>query len=98
MENEYKYHKMNNYINSIGSDKKPSDTKVASSNVWWSGSSTVAGMMNKQGYQVYRNNAGNFYDDSKEVTLPQNSVVQVKILWMLNELRINFNIEHKILY
>ena len=43
---------MNNEINSIGFNKKPSDTTVVVAMSGGVDSSTVAGMMKKEGYNV----------------------------------------------
>ena len=51
-------------------------------------SSTVAGMMKKEGYNVIGITL-KLYDDGKEVAAIKSNVVQVKILWMLKELHIN---------
>ncbi len=43
---------MNNELNSIGLNKKPSDTKVVVAMSGGVDSSTVAGIMKKEGYNV----------------------------------------------
>ena len=43
---------MNKELNSIGLNKKPSDTKVVVAMSGGVDSSTVAGMMKKEGYEV----------------------------------------------
>ena len=57
---------MNNEINSIGLNKKPSDTTVVVAMSGGVDSSTVAGMMKKQGYKVIGITL-KLYDDAKEV-------------------------------
>ena len=73
---------MNNALNSIGLNKKPADTKVVVAMSGGVDSSTVAGMMKKEGYNVIGITL-KLYDDGKEVA-HRNNVVPVKILWMLN--------------
>ena len=57
---------MNNQLNSIGLYKKPSQTKVVVAMSGGVDSSTVAGMMKKEGYNVIGATL-KLYDDSKEV-------------------------------
>ena len=71
---------MNKELNSIGLNKKPSDTKVVVAMSGGVDSSTVAGMMKKDGYNVIGITL-KLYDDGKKLLLP-NSVVQDKISWM----------------
>ena len=74
---------METKTNSIGIDKKPKDTTVIVAMSGGVDSSTVAGMMKKEGYKVIGVTL-KLYDDTKE-TAPQNNVVQAKILWMPKE-------------
>ena len=57
---------MNSEINSIGIKKKPSDTTVVVAMSGGVDSSTVAGMMKKEGYKVIGITL-KLYDDGKEV-------------------------------
>ena len=57
---------MNSEINSIGLNKKPSDTTVVVAMSGGVDSSTVAGMMKKEGYNVIGITL-KLYDDGKEV-------------------------------
>ena len=59
---------MNSEINSIGLKKKPSDTTVVVAMSGGVDSSTVAGMMKKEGYNVIGITL-KLYDDGKEVCL-----------------------------
>ena len=57
---------MNKDLNSIGIDKKPSDTTVVVAMSGGVDSSTVAGIMKKEGYNVIGITL-KLYDDGKEV-------------------------------
>ena len=57
---------MKNELNSIGLEKKPSDTTVVVAMSGGVDSSTVAGMMKKEGYKVIGITL-KLYDDAKEV-------------------------------
>ena len=57
---------MNNELNSIGFKKKPSDTTVVVAMSGGVDSSTVAGMMKKEGYNVIGITL-KLYDEGKEV-------------------------------
>ena len=57
---------MNKQLNSIGLLKKPSDTKVVVAMSGGVDSSTVAGMMKREGYKVIGITL-KLYDDNKEV-------------------------------
>ena len=59
---------MNNQLNSIGLEKKPSDTTVVVAMSGGVDSSTVAGIMKKDGYNVIGITL-KLYDDAKEVAL-----------------------------
>ena len=70
---------MNKELNSIGLNKKPSDTKVVVAMSGGVDSSTVAGMMKKEGYDVIGITL-KLYDDAKPVsythlTLPTRKLV-----------------------
>ena len=71
---------MNKELNSIGLDKKPSDTTVVVAMSGGVDSSTVAGIMKKDGYNVIGITL-KLYDDGRRL-LAQNNVVQGKTLWM----------------
>ena len=60
------YHLMNNELNSIGLRKKASETTVVVAMSGGVDSSTVAGLMKKEGYKVIGITL-KLYDDSKEV-------------------------------
>jgi len=57
---------MNKELNSIGLNKKPSDTKVVVAMSGGVDSSTVAGIMKKEGYDVIGITL-KLYDDAKQV-------------------------------
>ena len=59
---------MNNELNSIGLDKKPSDTTVVVAMSGGVDSSTVAGMMKKEGYKVIGITL-KLYNEGKEVAV-----------------------------
>ena len=87
---------MNNELNSIGLNKKPSDTTVVVAMSGGVDSSTVAGMMKKEGYKVIGITL-KLYDSSKEVAASKQccsgqDIVDAKRV--ANKL----NIDHKILY
>ena len=58
---------MNNELNSLGINKKPSETKVVVAMSGGVDSSTVAGMMKNEGYKVIGITL-KLYDEGKEVT------------------------------
>ena len=87
---------MNNELNSIGLNKRPSDTTVVVAMSGGVDSSTVAGMMKKEGYRVIGITL-KLYDGSKEVANSKQccsgqDIVDAKRV--ANKL----NIDHKILY
>ena len=59
---------MNKELNSIGINKKPEDTTVVVAMSGGVDSSTVAGIMKKEGYKVIGITL-KLYDDGKEVAL-----------------------------
>ena len=71
---------MNKKLNSLGIDKEPSDTTLVVAMSGGVDSSTVAGMMKKQGYKVIGITL-KLYDDAKKI-INQDNVVQAKIFWM----------------
>jgi len=87
---------MLNELNSLGLPKKPSDTKVVVAMSGGVDSSTVAGMMVKEGYQVIGITL-KLYDDSKEVS---KSKVCCSGQDIIDAKRVShkLGIEHKILY
>src|SRR6056300_489040 len=64
--NKYKYQRMSKLLNSLGFDKKPSETTVVVAMSGGVDSSTVAGMMRNEGYKVIGITL-KLYDDGKEV-------------------------------
>ena len=78
---------MNNELNSLGIDKMPSDTTVVVAMSGGVDSSTVAGIMKKEGYKVIGITLKLMMIIKKYQN--QNNVVQVKILWTLNESHIS---------
>ena len=87
---------MNNDLNSIGLDKKPSDTTVVVAMSGGVDSSTVAGMMKKEGYKVIGITL-KLYDDGKEVATSKQCCSGQDIMDAKRVANI-LNIEHKILY
>ena len=87
---------MNKELNSIGLDKKPSDTTVVVAMSGGVDSSTVAGMMKKEGYNVIGITL-KLYDETKEVASSKQCCSGQDIMdakRVANKLDIN----HKILY
>ena len=87
---------MNNQFNTIGLEKKPSDTTVVVAMSGGVDSSTVAGIMKKEGYNVIGITL-KLYDDSKEVASSKQCCSGQDIMdakRVANQL----DIEHKILY
>ena len=87
---------MNNDFNSIGLNKKPSDTTVVVAMSGGVDSSTVAGMMKKEGYKV-RGITLKLYDDGKEVAASKQCCSGQDIM-DAKRVANKLNIEHKILY
>tara|TARA_Y100001970_G_C14183065_1_gene830926 strand:+ start:54 stop:1172 length:1119 start_codon:yes stop_codon:yes gene_type:complete len=87
---------MNTEINSIGFNKKPSDTTVVVAMSGGVDSSTVAGMMKKEGYKVIGITL-KLYDDSKEVSESKQCCSGQDIM-DAKRVAQKLGIEHKILY
>ena len=87
---------MENNLNSIGLDKKPEDTKVVVAMSGGVDSSTVAGMMKKEGYQVIGITL-KLYDDTKQVSKSKQCCAGQDIM-DAKRVAHKLNIEHKILY
>jgi len=87
---------MNNILNSIGLNKKPSDTTVVVAMSGGVDSSTVAGMMKKEGYNVIGITL-KLYDDGKEVATSKQCCSGQDIM-DAKRVANKLNIDHKILY
>jgi tRNA-specific 2-thiouridylase len=87
---------MNISLNSIGLKKKPSDTTVVVAMSGGVDSSTVAGMMKKEGYKVIGITL-KLYDDGKEVAASKQCCSGQDIM-DAKRVANKLNIEHKILY
>ena len=87
---------MNNILNSIGLNKKPSDTTVVVAMSGGVDSSTVAGMMKKEGYKVIGITL-KLYDDGKEVAASKQCCSGQDIM-DAKRVANKLNIQHKILY
>jgi tRNA-specific 2-thiouridylase len=87
---------MNDYLNSIGLEKKPSDTTVVVAMSGGVDSSTVAGMMKKEGYNVIGITL-KLYDDGKEVASSKQCCSGQDIM-DAKRVAHKLDIEHKILY
>ena len=87
---------MNKELNSIGIQKKPSDTNVVVAMSGGVDSSTVAGMMKKEGYNVIGITL-KLYDDSKEVVKSKQCCSGQDIM-DAKRVANKLGIEHKILY
>ena len=87
---------MNTKLNSIGIQKKPSDTIVVVAMSGGVDSSTVAGMMKKEGYNVIGITL-KLYDDSKEVAKSKQCCSGQDIM-DAKRVAHKLGIEHKILY
>ena len=87
---------MNNDLNSIGLNKKPSDTRVVVAMSGGVDSSTVAGIMKNEGYKVIGITL-KLYDDGKEVAASKQCCSGQDIM-DAKRVANKLNIEHKILY
>ena len=87
---------MNISLNSIGINKKPSDTTVVVAMSGGVDSSTVAGMMKKEGYKVIGITL-KLYDDSKEIAASKQCCSGQDIM-DAKRVAHKLDIEHKILY
>ncbi len=87
---------MNNELNSLGINKKPSDTKVVVAMSGGVDSSTVAGMMKNEGYKVIGITL-KLYDEGKEVTKSKQCCSGQDIM-DAKRVAQKLGIEHKILY
>ena len=87
---------MKNELNSIGINKRPSDTTVVVAMSGGVDSSTVAGMMKKEGYKVIGITL-KLYDDSKEVAKSKQCCSGQDIM-DAKRVAQKLDIEHKILY
>ena len=87
---------MNKELNSIGLKKKPSDTTVVVAMSGGVASSTVAGMMKKEGYKVIRITL-KLYDDSKDVAKSKQCCSGQDIM-DAKRVANKLDIEHKVLY
>ena len=87
---------MNNELNSIGLNKKPTDTTVVVAMSGGVDSSTVAGMMKKEGYKVIGITL-KLYDDGKEVAASKQCCSGQDIM-DAKRVAQKLNIDHKILY
>ena len=87
---------MNKELNSIGFNKKPSDTTVVVAMSGGVDSSTVAGMMKKEGYNVIGITL-KLYDDGKEVAASKQCCSGQDIM-DAKRVAHKLGIEHKILY
>ncbi len=87
---------MNKELNSIGLNKKPSDTTVVVAMSGGVDSSTVAGMMKKEGYKVVGITL-KLYDDSKEVAKSKQCCSGQDIM-DAKRVANKLDIEHKVLY
>ena len=87
---------MNKELNSIGLNKKPSDTTVVVAMSGGVDSSTVAGMMKKEGYKVIGITL-KLYDDSKDVAKSKQCCSGQDIM-DAKRVANKLDIEHKVLY
>ena len=87
---------MKSKINSIGLDKKPSETTVVVAMSGGVDSSTVAGLMKKEGYKVIGITL-KLYDDTKEVAKSKQCCSGQDIM-DAKRVAQRLNIDHKVLY
>ncbi len=87
---------MNNELNSIGMNKKPADTTVVVAMSGGVDSSTVAGIMKKEGYKVIGITL-KLYDDNKEIAKSKQCCSGQDIM-DAKRVAQKLGIEHKILY
>ena len=87
---------MNKELNSIGIDKKPSDTTIVVAMSGGVDSSTVAGIMKKEGYKIIGITL-KLYDDGKEVAASKQCCSGQDIM-DAKRVAHQLGIEHKILY
>ena len=87
---------MNNHLNSIGLTKKPSETKVVVAMSGGVDSSTVAGIMKKEGYNVIGITL-KLYDSGKEV-ISSKQCCSGQDIMDAKRVAQKLDIEHKILY
>jgi len=87
---------MNNTLNSIGLNKKPSDTTVVVAMSGGVDSSTVAGMMKNEGYNVIGITL-KLYDDGKEIAVSKQCCSGQDIM-DAKRVANKLGIKHKILY
>ncbi len=87
---------MNKNLNSIGIDKKPSETTVVVAMSGGVDSSTVAGIMKKEGYKVIGITL-KLYDDGKEVATSKQCCSGQDIM-DAKRVAHKLNIDHRILY
>ena len=87
---------MTRKLNSLGFEKEPKDTKVVVAMSGGVDSSTVAGLMKKQGYKVIGITL-KLYDDTKQVSQSKQCCAGQDIM-DAKRVANKLNIEHKILY
>ena len=87
---------MSKFLNSLGFDKKPSETTVVVAMSGGVDSSTVAGMMKNEGYKVIGITL-KLYDDGKEVAASKQCCSGQDIM-DAKRVANKLDIEHKILY
>jgi len=87
---------MNKNLNSLGIDKKPSDTTVVVAMSGGVDSSTVAGIMKKEGFKVIGITL-KLYDDGKEVAASKQCCSGQDIM-DAKRVAHKLNIDHRILY
>mgnify|MGYP000223231568 CR=1 FL=1 len=87
---------MKNILNSLGFEKSPKDTTIVVAMSGGVDSSTVAGMMKKEGYKVIGITL-KLYDDNKEVAASK-TCCSGQDIFDAKRVANKLNIEHKILY